>query len=63
VDKGLFIDGRLENDFMWANMCAKCFSARGAGIQWGAGQLYAKQSSGEWRMIAGFQPTDQSEEQ
>jgi hypothetical protein len=53
--RGLFVDGRLKDDLIWSNMCAQCFSSKGAGIGWGSGQLYAKQPNGDWRLVAGFQ--------
>ena len=57
-DRALFVDGRLEGDAMWANMCAQCFAAKGEGIRWGDGQLYARQPNGDWRMVAGFPPSE-----
>lgn len=56
---GLFVDGKIRGDIMWANLCARCFSARGEGIGWGRGQLYARQPSGGWRLVAGFQPAEE----
>lgn len=53
-DRGLFVDGRLRGQPMWGNMCANCFESKGDGIGWGRGQLYARQSSGSWRFVAGF---------
>lgn len=52
---GLFVDGQVRNDRQWANMCAPCFLAKGAGIGWGVGQLYARQPNGAWRMVGGFE--------
>ncbi len=42
----------------WGYMCAKCFAARGVGIKWGTGQLYQRNSAGEWVLVAGFQPEE-----
>jgi hypothetical protein len=53
-DRGLFVDGRLRGQPVWGNMCANCFESKGDGIGWGRGQLYARQSSGSWRFVAGF---------
>ncbi len=52
--RGLFVDGRLQNQLGWANMCVQCFTERGAGVGWGMGQLYARQTNGDWRLVAGF---------
>jgi hypothetical protein len=52
--RALFVDGRLRDELMWSNLCAECFLERGAVIEWGTGQLFAKQDNGEWRMVAGF---------
>jgi len=52
--RGLFVDGRLRGQLMSGNMCAKCFNAKGEGIGWGSGQLYARQPDGRWRMVAGW---------
>ena len=54
--RGLFVDGMTRGDIAWANMCVTCFNARGAGIGWGKGQLYARQPNGHWRLVAGFPP-------
>lgn len=52
---GLYVDGKLRGDMLWANMCARCFHARGEGIGWGKGQLFARQANGDWRLVAGFE--------
>ena len=52
---GLYVDGKLRGDMLWANMCARCFNARGEGIGWGKGQLFARQANGDWRLVAGFE--------
>jgi stage V sporulation protein K len=57
--RGLIIDGRLQGDLKWANMCADCFGDSGAGIGWGRGQLYARQLNGDWRLVAGFAPDEE----
>lgn len=54
--QGLFVDGRLRNVPGWANLCPRCFESSGASLGWGKGQLFAKQSNGEWRMVSGFSP-------
>lgn len=54
----LFVDGRLRGQIAWGNMCAECFTRNGEGIGWGRGQLYQRQSDGEWLMVAGFRPPD-----
>ena len=61
-ERAVFVDGRLKDDIMWANMCAQCFLVKGAGIGWGSGQLYARQPNGDWRLVAGFQPPEDSDE-
>ena len=52
--KSLFVDGSLKSSSIWANMCAKCFCQNGSGLSWGVGQLYARQPSGCWRLVHGF---------
>ena len=52
--RGVFVDGCLRDQVMWGNMCARCFNAKGAGIGWGKGQLFARQQDGGWLMVAGF---------
>jgi SpoVK/Ycf46/Vps4 family AAA+-type ATPase len=56
--RGLLIDGKVQGDSKWANMCADCFSESGVGIGWGRGQLYARQLNGDWRLVAGFAPEE-----
>ncbi|MCX5812542.1 MAG: hypothetical protein NT178_08360 [Proteobacteria bacterium] len=53
-----FVDGRLRGELMWANMCPECFAEKGEGIGWGKGQLYMKQTNGDWLMTGGFAPGD-----
>lgn len=48
-----FSDGRLQGVPAWANMCADCSVYYGAGIGWGIGQLYRKESDGRWLMVGG----------
>lgn len=55
-DFGLMVDGNvLGGGGSWANMCSKCFELKGEGIGWGKGQLYARQPTGSWRLVSGFQ--------
>lgn len=54
--RGFYVDGRLCGEMMWANLCIPCFKRCGEGVGWGSGQLYARQSNGNWRLVAGFQP-------
>lgn len=54
IERGLYVDGRVRGDILWANMCAPCFEQNGEGIAWGKGQLFALQSDGTWRLVAGF---------
>lgn len=50
-----FVDGALRDASAgWAIMCDSCFSARGKGIRWGAGQLYMQQKNREWLCVGGF---------
>lgn len=51
-----FIDGRLKNSLMWANMCSDCFFNSGEAIGWGTGQLYCHQIDNEWLLVGGFSP-------
>ena len=59
---GLFVDGRMRGVTTWANMCISCFDAKGERIGWGDGQVYARQPDGQWRLIAGFAPREETEE-
>ena len=48
------IDGTLRDDpLMWGYMCPDCFEEHGSGIGWGRGQLYERQTGGEWLLVAG----------
>jgi hypothetical protein len=51
------VDGRIRETSVWGRMCADCFSFRGEGLGWGAGQLYLRQG-GDWLQVAGFAPED-----
>ena len=51
--EAFFSDGRLQSDPTWANMCADCSVYYGAGIGWGTGQLYRKESDGRWLLVGG----------
>lgn len=53
-----YVDGKLKGNAMWANMCSRCFHAKGEGIGWGRGQLYQRQRNGDWIMVAGGPPND-----
>jgi len=46
-------DGRLREEGVWANMCGDCTVYYGAGLGWGTGQLYRKETDGEWLLVAG----------
>ena len=59
--RGLYVDGAIRGQMMWANMCVPCLNVRGSGLGWGKGQLYARQPNGDWRMVAGFRPADDQE--
>ncbi len=50
---GLFVDGILRGEPLWANMCPECFAGLGEGLAHGSGQLYARQEGGTWQLIAG----------
>ena len=60
--RGLAIDGALKGQGMWGYFCIPCFLRECEGIGWGKGQLYAKQPSGEWRLVAGFPPIESEDE-
>lgn len=49
------VDGAVQGDFSWANMCADCFCAYGVKIGWGYGQLY-KREADKWLLVGGFCP-------
>jgi hypothetical protein len=62
LERGMFfIDGALQDSMEWANMCPRCLSSRGQGVGWGTGQLYMKQPTGAWLMVAGFPPEEEEE--
>lgn len=60
-DCSLFIDGSLQGEMIFANMCADCFLAKGSGIGWGTGQLYHQETDDSWLMVGGFPPEDDNE--
>ncbi len=60
--RGLAVDGALKGRSMWGYFCIPCFLRECEGIGWGKGQLYAKQPSGEWRLVAGFPPIESEDE-
>lgn len=49
------VDGAVQGDFSWANMCADCFCAYGVKIGWGYGQLYEREAD-KWLLVGGFCP-------
>lgn len=59
---GLYVDGKMDEKGLWANMCWPCFLERGAGIGWGIGQLYCHDGLG-WLCVAGgnSQPAEDSD--
>ena len=52
----LFIDGKIKNQLLWANMCCECFIREGETIRWGRGQLYMQEAPDRWLLIGGFDP-------
>jgi hypothetical protein len=58
ASRGLAVDGALKGQGMWGYFCIPCFLRECEGIGWGKGQLYARQPSGEWRLVAGFPPLE-----
>jgi len=44
-------------------MCVPCFLRKGDGVEWGTGQLYARQPNGDWRLVAGFNPAEASDDE
>jgi hypothetical protein len=58
----LMVDGARKDTGEWAWMCAVCFADCGSGVRWGQGQLYQRQSSGDWLLVGGFPPEDDPEE-
>lgn len=55
-NRGFYVDGKLQGQILWADMCVHCFKQHGEGIGWGVGQIHARQSNGDWRLVAGFAP-------
>lgn len=49
------VDGAVQGDFSWANMCADCFCTYGVKIGWGYGQLYEREAD-KWLLVGGFCP-------
>ncbi len=49
------VDGAVQGNIPWANMCAECFCAYGVKIGWGHGQLYEREA-GKWLLVGGFCP-------
>lgn len=58
----LMVDGARRDTREWACMCAVCFAKCGSGIRYGQGQLYLRQSSGEWLLVGGFRPENNAEQ-
>jgi hypothetical protein len=56
--RGLAVDGALKGQGIWGYFCIPCFLRECEGIGWGKGQLYARQPSGDWRLVAGFPPLE-----
>lgn len=46
-----FVDGKTKHNGPWAFMCLKCFATNGLGLGIGLGQLYKKQSDGNFLKI------------
>ncbi|HOI38106.1 MAG TPA: hypothetical protein PLF11_12065 [Bacillota bacterium] len=61
-DRTFFVDGRLRNSLMWANMCSGCFLQRGEGLGWGRGQLFARLTDGRWLLVGGWRPDELEED-
>jgi len=55
-DERYISDASLRGHGVWATMCGDCTVYHGAGIGWGTGQLYRKESDGRWLMVAGGGP-------
>lgn len=60
--RAFFVDGRLRNSLMWANMCSGCFLQRGEGLGYGDGQLFAHMTDGRWLCVAGWPPDELGEQ-
>ncbi|MBX9899960.1 MAG: hypothetical protein K2Y28_04165 [Burkholderiaceae bacterium] len=50
-----FIDGKVNDSPMWANMCGQCHGACGVEIKWGRGQLYLNCGIEGWLKVGGFE--------
>lgn len=59
--EAFFLDGRLQGNPAWANMCADCSVYFGEGIGWGTGQLYRKEKDGRWLMVGGSSTQEDDE--
>ena len=59
-ERTFFVDARLREQVTFACLCAGCFFECGQGIGWGEGQLYKRQPGGDWLMVAGFMPKDET---
>jgi hypothetical protein len=58
---GLLVDCAVRGQAYWGYMCASCFLNSGSKIAWGSGQLFARQPSGNWRLVAGFPPREENQ--
>jgi hypothetical protein len=58
----MMVDGVRKDTGEWACLCAVCFADVGSGVRYGQGQLYQRQSSGNWLLVGGFPPEDNAEE-
>ena len=55
-NRGLYVKGHYRGDLMPSNMCTECVKGSREVIGCGRGQLYARQPSGHWRLVAGWCP-------
>lgn len=51
-----FVDGKLRGYQGWANLCPNCYFGNGEGLGWGLGQLYRRDATGTWILVAGGDP-------
>jgi hypothetical protein len=63
TDYRWFVDGQHGQQGEWGNLCQPCFIERGGSLGWGRGQLYLQTSIGQWRSVAGGDPSHTELEQ
>ena len=60
IHNNLYDAQRRDINSEWATMCENCFKRFGIAVRWGIGQKYKQESDGNFYLIDGFPPEEQS---